>query len=941
MSLVENAANQAQLKAINHTNGPMLVVAGAGTGKTKVIVERLKKLVNDEGVPQKNILALTFTEKAAQEMSDRTNQSLGQIFSSDLNIYTFNGFGHELLSEFAIEIGLSSNLKLIGDNGKVVLLKENLDQLGLDYFAPVSRPDRLLKDIGDYFSKLKQQLILPASYQKYSDSLPASDDEQKLEKKRHQELANAYKKYTEITLSKNIIDYDDQIYLLVQLLETRPNVLSVLHKRYKYIMVDEFQDTNPMQSRLIDLLASDTKNIFVVGDDDQSIYGWRGATLANILDFTKRYPEAKQTTLIENFRSTQEILDAAYKLIQNNNPDRLEVINKLDKKLVAHRGSGIEPQIKKFSQIEFELSWVAEDIVRRIKGGENPGQIAVLARSKDSVNKMHLALDAIKVDHVTAGVSEDLYSHTAVTSIIEIIRTILEPGNNQALFHALSSDFFECDALLVANASHKTRREHGALENELRKTTDQKILQSIKLIDDWRLRTKATNIRKVAYDILADTGYLDKINNLAEKSEIMAKTAQALGQWFGTLNDFQQVSSMPSALNYLDSLETLRAEGEMLNDDTLSLDNSKPVVMTAHKAKGLEWQVVYLIDCVDGRFPLKPRSSGLKVPDELSVSSSADDHYAEERRLMYVATTRARDELIISHSEKTGGASVRKASRFLDEMCNYQDGPAQNQIDRLTVVESPVINNKISLPATLISGDRLVLTASQADDYLTCPLNFYYRHVLGVPTDASAVTESGSLLHNLIQQINEAKINDRQVPSKTKLLDELKASWPKVGYSSKIQHDRALQLGVNSFDILYDRLISEPVPIAVEEPFKVHIPDSRLILKGRIDVVMPEDSSGIQIHDYKSSTSVDSGSKAKSRTTNSKQLVMYALAWRLTRGEDPTSVCLDFIQTGQIGVVKKKSDSLDKMQNLLSQAAEDILAGKFPLGSSHEFCDHP
>lgn len=265
--------------------GPALVVAGAGTGKTRVITERILKLI-EKGVRPDSIVALTFTQKAADEMLDRIASSSLKL-ALDVHVATFNGFGGELLQRFGGEWGLG-NLKLLGETGKLVFLREHLDELNLDYFAPVSNPDGQLANLGDYASQLKQQLVKPSDYLEYAKKLPGSNAAEKLEKNKHLELAHFYTIYLQLCRARQVIDYDDQIYLTVELLNARPNVLRQLQNQFQYLLVDEFQDTNPMQSALVDLLAGTHQNLMVVGDDDQSIYGWRGATLANILDFKKK-----------------------------------------------------------------------------------------------------------------------------------------------------------------------------------------------------------------------------------------------------------------------------------------------------------------------------------------------------------------------------------------------------------------------------------------------------------------------------------------------------------------------------------------------------------------------------------------------------------------------------------------------------------------------------
>ncbi len=932
--------NDQQLAAVRAKDGPVLVVAGAGTGKTRVIVERINLLLSHGTAPE-HILALTFTEKAAQEMLDRVSEKLDDSYGVEIPIHTFNAFGQLLLREFAVEIGLSNNLTLVGDEGKVVFLREHLDALGLDYFAPVSRPDGQLTILADYFSELKQQLIVPSKYQAFADAMPDNDEAEKLNRKKHTELAHAYGVYINLMRRQNMIDYDDQIYLLVELLEKRANIAKELRARYRFIMVDEFQDTNPMQSRLIDLLADDHHNIMVVGDDDQSIYGWRGATLANIQEFTKRYPGAKQVTLIENFRSTREILDSCWQLIQHNNPNRLEYINKLDKRLQAKRGKGKAPTAYCFPRLELELGWISDDIAQRLKNGQQPGSIAVLARSRRGVARIHDMLGSAEIEHNVAGLGEDLYQQLPVLMMVDALRAVWEPANNTALYHTLASKLFKCSPASLSENAHRARYERRPLAEIIRETQDEELQKAIKQIDSWHEQVHDLSVRAMSYRILTDSGLKQVLYTAAAQNEVSAHEVFSLGQWFGSLIDFERITTTPSVHSYLENFEVLRAEGETLQDDTATLSLDLPSVMTIHKAKGLEWQTVYVIDCAASSFPYLGGGKSLKVPEQLKLVVEADARLAEERRLMYVAATRARDELIITYSERQNGSAVRKPSRFIEEMGITIVTPKASA-SHATVeqyLQTLVLDTAITLPPSMREGDHIVLSASQAEDYLVCPFNFYYKHVLCAPEQPSVQTKVGSLFHNLIQLINDAKKNHHAPPKKAELLIQLEADWPH-GYNSLAQRERALNHGKTSFDKLYDRLLSEPIPVDVEAAFRIRIPSSHCVLKGRIDAVVPTEK-GVEIHDYKTSSSVDTPEDAKNKTTASKQLTMYAVAWRIMHGEAPTHVSLDFVQTGQVGQVAKQARSLDSMEAKLADAAEAILAGNFPPGSQHDYCIHP
>lgn len=932
--------NAEQKRAVDISGGPALVVAGAGTGKTKVIVERIAKLIND-GIDRKNILALTFTEKAAQEMLDRVGELLKDSYATDLSIHTFNAFGQDMLREFAPEIGLSPDLQLVGDIGKVVLLRDHLDELELDYFAPVSQPDSQLGVLASYFSQLKQQLVSPIKYVEFTKNIKASDEVELLEKKRQQELARSYTNYIAISRSKNIIDYDDQIYLLVELLEKRPNVLKQLNQRFTHILVDEFQDTNPMQSRLLDLLSGQTNNIMAVGDDDQSIYGWRGATLANILDFTKRYPKTTEVTLVDNYRSGQPILDLAYKLIQNNNPDRLEIINKLDKRLISQAKEGGPPRVVQFDSFDGELDWIAREVVSRLEDGQDPSSIAILARRNAGAKRVSEMLDYYSVEHTLAGQNTDLYKHPLVANMIEALIAIVDPHNSSSMHSLMGGPLLKVDHQQLAELASKARREHSHIWDALKQNSafseaTDKVASWVKLVDE-------KSVAALSYQILDESGLKDVLYADAENSTDAAFAVQALGQWFTTLREFQGVSTVGSSRQYIESLDSLRASGETL-DDSESFDSGKVLVMSVHKAKGLEWNTVYIADCTEYSFPLKNSRSSLTVPGELSISSQADDHMAEERRLMYVAVTRAKSELILTHSRTHTGVTKRKPSRFLVEMFGDDLGEGDQASSKQTElalfgdVTKPA--TEVSLPSRMKSGQNLVLTASQANDYLRCPLDFYYRHVLNVPAEPNPSSAIGTLFHAIMQDINSALINARELPSLKDASQRMTDEWPQEGYLSAVQRDRAKKSAMSALGEVYERLSQGPIPNSAEEPFRVQVPNSKLILSGRIDVTHATDD-GVEVVDYKTSTSATTPEKAKSQASGSKQLEMYALAWRQKHGEMPVRLSLDFVQTNQIGSVAKREKTIDNLEVKLATIADDILANKYPLGRSHDYCRHP
>ncbi|HET7320663.1 MAG TPA: ATP-dependent DNA helicase [Candidatus Saccharimonadales bacterium] len=932
--------NTRQREAVDITDGPVLVVAGAGTGKTRVIVDRVERLVS-QGVDPSSILALTFTEKAASEMLDRVNADRVGV-STDITIATFNRFGNDLLSQYGAEWGLGT-LRLLGDTGQLVFLREHFDELTLDYFAPVSNPDGQLEVLANYISLLKQQLVSPQKYLAYAKKLPAGDEAETLDKQKHTELARLFEIYLQLCRRQQVIDYDDQVYLTIQLLENRPNILKQLQERYKFILVDEFQDTNPMQSRLVDLLTGSNQNLMVVGDDDQSIYGWRGATLANILDFKKRYPEAKEVTLIENYRSSQAILDSAYRLIQHNNPHRLEVLNKLDKRLHAQT-DGAPPSLKHFTSLEAELAWLASDIQRRLNSGQASGSIAVMTRSNRGIQKIHEALELQEVPHVVAGLNNDMYMQPTVRQLIEALKAIADPNDDIALFHTLSGPLFNLAINQVAELSADASRRHEPLASVLADHDDESIQAALQQIDNWREAGKEQSVGTLAYNIMTESGWKQQLYSQAEHDNAIFTEVQALASFFRTLKDFERISVVPSVQSYLVNLPVLQAAGNQFDDATLDISDTHVNVLSIHRAKGLEWDTVYITDCTESSFPLANRGGGLQLPEELQANpSEADEHVAEERRLMYVALTRARKDLVLSYSDRHGSGSLRKPSRFLTELLGHaptggtDDEPTQTNLELFAPPSAT--NNAVSLPTGMYSAGHFTLSVSQIECWLRCPQDFYYRYVLSMPLPPAPQLTYGSLIHSVIEKVHRGR-QAGQVPSLEQLTEEVISNLPQVGYLTKQSRQRAHDLAPKTVHAVYERFLHDELPLETEWPFELTLPDLPLTIRGKIDAIYQMDK-GIEIRDFKTGTGVRSAEQAKSRATSSQQLTLYAYAWQQLRGDMPNRLSLDFVETGQLASVKKQPKSLLTLHAKLKTMVEQLSANKFPAGHDHKYCMHP
>src|SRR3990167_3101376 len=342
--------NPSQKEAVTHGNDPLLIIAGAGTGKTTVITRCIAYLISSKIAKPEEILALTFTDKAASEMEERIDLLIPYGYANIL-ISTFHAFGDRILRENAIDLGISPDFRLLTKPEQIIFFREHLFEFPLKYYRPLGDPTKHIEAIITLISRAKDEDVSSDEYLRYAGQIQEGN-----EAERQMELASAYKKYEELKIKYGFLDFGDQVNLALRLLRERPDIREDYQRRFKYILVDEFQDTNYAQFQLVKLIADKYRNITVVGDDDQSIYKFRGAAISNILGFKDTYPDARQIVLTKNYRSTQSILDSAYRLICHNNHDRLEVKNNVDKRLVtfSHQPSANSHQPHSVMYLQFD-----------------------------------------------------------------------------------------------------------------------------------------------------------------------------------------------------------------------------------------------------------------------------------------------------------------------------------------------------------------------------------------------------------------------------------------------------------------------------------------------------------------------------------------------------------------------------------------------------------
>ncbi|MBA3679384.1 UvrD-helicase domain-containing protein, partial [Candidatus Saccharibacteria bacterium] len=610
--------NAAQKQAVMHNTGPVLVVAGAGTGKTAVISLRIAHLIQKRNIPQENILALTFTEKAAAEMQDRVDRLLpfGVV---DSDILTFHGLGDKILREFGFELGLPSDFVVMSNFQQSIVMQEIISNLSLQYYKTLSNPYSFVTALLQFISRLKDENISAEDFEKFV--LSQKTELTRLDKKeflRIKELSEIYISYNDECLRRGMIDYGDQIVKVILLLEQFPSIISLLQKKYEYILVDEYQDTNFAQSYLLKLLSKEHHNIMVVGDDDQSIYRFRGAAISNILGFTRDYPEAKQIVLTHNYRSSQKVLDSAYTLINNNNPYRLEFENNIDKKLIGKKISS-EVSTQTYETMAEEMKAIAEWVhEKKEKHSLQYSDFAVLLRKN---NQASIVAQAFLKQDIPFMVSEsqNLFEQAEIKVLLHFIYVLSDPTNSAALYGLLVSDLYKISLHQIAELSAQANKKHIPLEEYLRSINDLPDIFTIVLstLDDFRGASNSEGAGQLLYRYIESSGYLSKLVQEAESDSLAVTKLQNISQFFGIIKDFELASEYNTVYSLWQYLQQIKSSDTNIVSQTSPLDQDAVRVMTIHKAKGLEFTAVCMIDLIEQTFPSKNMSDKIRTPEGL------------------------------------------------------------------------------------------------------------------------------------------------------------------------------------------------------------------------------------------------------------------------------------------------------------------------------------
>ncbi|MDP2944573.1 MAG: UvrD-helicase domain-containing protein [bacterium] len=966
--------NEEQRAAATHDQGPLLIVAGAGTGKTTVLINRLAYLIIEKKVKTDEILLLTFTEKAAGELEERADKILPYGYV-DLWINTFHGFCERVLREFSLDIGLNPGFKLLNSTEQWVLVKKNLNRFHLEYYRPLGNPTKFISELLRHFSRLKDENISAAEYLKYAEELESDqdarlsgkkisrkvstlpkkkesaakatgdsedDDGEELEIGRIKELAEAYHTYNQLLLENNYLDFGDLIVYALKLFRERPNILKFYRTKFKYIMVDEFQDTNWAQYELVKMLAAPKNNLVVTGCDDQAVYKFRGASLSNIMQFIDDYPKAEKIVLIENYRSRQEILDYSYNFIQNNNPNRLEIKLKINKRLIAKgeinnkKATAAPVKFLNFESAHDELSYVARRIteLHEADNGETAwSDFAILVRANDTAEAYVKELSRQNIPNQFMS-WRGLYYKPIILDILAFFRLLDNYHESAALFRVLNMEIFKVAHLDLVNINKTAARKVWSLYEALKNINAisgvspesvKNINKLLALVEEFSKMAATAKPTKIFLRFAYDSGLLvgldhDRdlelfsfLNQLYQKIKTMEETEPDL-----RLGEFLSAINMELEAGETGSLKLDFADSDLVK------------IMTVHGAKGLEFKYVFIVNLVDKKFPTVARGEKIAIPDALvreKLAEASDAHLEEERRLFYVAATRAKAELYLTGAKDYGGAREKKPSRFIEEMgLTSAIGPELTLSEKNEFLRDlHYLNARELTPLEKSAPEKYPLpdkfSFSQLAAYSTCPLQYKYAFILKIPasTDKASLV-FGRVLHNtlynfLLPFLSERKILQgdlfaglgaaagKDAPGKTganllseaRLIELYAEFWQADGYASKEEREKYQIKGRDSlkkFLTAYQAAPRETEILFLEKRFSFKIGSD--VIKGAIDRVDKLSDGTLEVIDYKTGKN-----RAKLEFKDKRQLILYQLFLEEFLGEKVSALSYYYLESGE------------------------------------------
>ncbi|MCB9813005.1 MAG: ATP-dependent helicase [Pseudomonadales bacterium] len=931
--------NSDQRVAVDSIEGPVMVIAGPGTGKTQVLASRIANILKIQDVDPSNILALTFTEAAAKNMRERIVEMIGNE-GYYVAISTFHSFASEVIAQYPDKFPIDRGSKPLSDIERFEIFEKIIFETNLQILKPLNNPLCYLKDIISQISNLKRENI---SLEKFESILNAEeeileneiDDLKKVQKikrtkdlNKQKELYLLYVKY-EAELRANLrFDFDDMISLIVEIFEKDEEILLDYKEKFQYVLVDEYQDTNSAQNKIVDLLCTDQDNqpnIFVVGDPHQSIYRFQGASVENMLGFVNKYPNAKVITLQTGYRCSQIIYDAAHNLIENNelginfsNNSVNQFTDKTIKTSLLTRLKSVNNQNDPIRLFEANSSFteklfVVEEIKKLIKLGVNPEEIAVLYKDNSDSLEISEILEKENVVHDSNSADNALKDKLIIQllKLFKVINGISNGSETDLIFEVMMFDWINLDSLTVmkvARIAAKEKEEIFTIISTKYENLDKKYdLNQHEFEKIVEFRDKLIYWQKNSHNLLFNKWFSLVINsNFISKDwdDQKPDVQENDKSGFGFLDN---ILSKPTKVNHLIALNTLfshikqtlsqdvelnlskfllniqimREHNIVLKTEMLNIARGRIKLSTVHKAKGQEWQYVFILNCVDKKWGNKQKRDMIPLPTHILTNTdiSKKEKNEDDRRLFYVAITRAKKQVFISYPQtKISGGKNRELimSMFIKEIADFITVVDSNYKDKLNVKAEKLIEEMLQVTADgtsstdleieffrqLVSEFKMSVTA--LNNYLKDKNEFILNTLLRVPREKNPVMSFGTSVHYALEQFYKKFTINNQVISLTEFQNDFMRSLKNENLSS-LDFEERKERGIKVLSFYYEEIKNNvSKPLFIERYFggnfcKAVLMDAEneIKLSGRIDRVdlIDADNKLVRIIHYKTGKS--------------------------------------------------------------------------------------
>ncbi|GAC1506303.1 MAG: hypothetical protein NVS1B3_05770 [Candidatus Dormibacteraceae bacterium] len=890
--------------------GPIRVVAGAGTGKTAVIAERFRRLVAG-GISPSAILVMTFTERAAAEMRQRIEALVGV---PALAVGTFHSIALGWLRADGRAVGVPPHFQILTGADRWILTRELMWQLGDSVLTGDERPDDLVASALQMFERMKQELVPVARLATWAASAGRAQGASPDEKERA-ELMSAcvrlFRAYEKECRRRRLLDFEDLLVLAVRMLDEHPSLLRKYTTRFSHVLVDEYQDLNLAQERLVELIASSSEP-FVVGDDDQSIYRFRGASRASLERFNTLFPSAKTITIGRNHRSSRRIVSAAASLIANNT-------DRLSKELISSE-TGPMVELWLCPDGVTEAVAIATQAAELVESGTHLRDIAVLCRTNAIARPIASALAARGLPHVVIG-GHGFHDRPEIRDVIALMRVLNDTSDVVAIARAMTRPPSNLDPAGALSAL-RDRADKAPLE-AMREWDPARAFAT--LLEQLAAEATRLDVRDLFFELMNRTRYLEVIGPELEASEAARVTAN-VSRFAEMIAEFCEASDDRSIGAYMRHLDLVLLSGEDEEPAPVETAGELIHVMTIHQSKGLEFEVVFVPGLVEGRLPQSGRSPRFELPPAVlePLVRGREDVLAEERRLLYVAMTRARRHLYLTRASHYEGGRRWRDSRFLEEV---------RSAGRRTVCER-TFENPAPLSVAPSPGEergerrgQVVLSYSAITAYRDCPRQYWYRQEQRLPAVQSAEAVHGVILHEVLRQAGEAR--KQGVTVTVELLKSIHEQvWDRTPFPDLRRAAAFKRIGAAQLEAYRRQGGFEVAPEFLEHPFSAAV--DGWTLRGVIDRI-DRTEVGWRIVDYKSG-------RALTRRRRDMQVALYALGATTSLQMDPIELEVVYLASGETIKVEKVGGLVAEATTQGAEVAEGVRAGRFEARPERRRC---